>query len=400
MSADTRTGTVSRLVSGGQGLIHHPEEGTVFVNDVLPGETVRFFIRERSKGIAWANAVEIIEPHPQRIEPPCPLAGTCGGCPWQHIPLKLQQTLKTKIFGDSFHHQLHRDPPPIRLHGSPGEGYRVRARMKPDPRGRLGFVRRRSHEIVPITSCLLFAEPINLFLQQWNQNPPKLKKLFQVDILYSPSEGSLGIHLGHPPSREEAESLQRQFPDLLIGWPGQEKIQTITVPGYQTHYHASPAAFFQVNRFLWPVMLDTVDRHLPAAFSALDLYSGVGFLIPPLLKGQQPPLAVESHPLSVKLARLSFPDLTIIRADTSSQEIPAEVSLILCDPPRSGLSEPVLLQISESAVNTLLYISCNQATLIRDISRLSEQGWQLEAIEAFDLFPHTPHLELFARLTR
>jgi tRNA/tmRNA/rRNA uracil-C5-methylase (TrmA/RlmC/RlmD family) len=400
LPADTRTGLVSRLVNGGQGLIHHPDEGTVLVNDVLPGETVRFHIRERSRGIAWADAVDILTPHPDRITPPCPLARICGGCPWQHMPLGLQRQQKTQIFQDSFIHALHSVPPLTRFHDSPGEGYRVRARMKPDPQGRLGFVRRRSHQIVPISDCLLFTEPINRFLAAWNADPPGLQKLFQVDILHSPGEEGLGIHLGHAPAAGEAERLQGQFPDLLLGWPGQEVVQTITIAGSPTRYHASPAAFFQVNHFLWPVMLDAVERHLPLRFSALDLYSGVGFLIPPLMRGDQPPQAVEGHPLSVELARKTFPHLTIIRSDTSHQEIPDPVDLILCDPPRSGLGDRVLEQIQGSGVKTLLYISCSQATLIRDIRRLTELGWELSNMEAFDLFPHTPHLELFAELKR
>jgi len=394
------SGLVTRLVSGGHGLIHH-EQGTVLINDALPGEEVVFSIRERSKGVCWADIQEISKAHPQRIEPPCPLAGTCGGCAWQHIPLDLQRDLKAKIFEDSFSHQLHQALPlPLKIHPSPGEAYRIRARMKPDKAGRLGFVRRRSHEIIPINHCLLFCPPINQFLQQWNADPPRLGTLLQADLLYSPSEKRLGLHLDHIPSPEELKFLNRQFPEVLIGYSGQEAILTIRLSTGSTPYQASPAAFFQVNHFLWPFMLDAVKRHLPKHFSALDLYSGVGFLIPPLMVGQHMPMAAENHPLSVRLAKQTFPQLTILRSDTNHLQIPAHVNLIVCDPPRSGLSEKTRALITESSVQTLLYISCNQATLLRDIKNLLQSGWQLNAMEAFDLFPHTPHLELFAKLTR
>lgn len=399
MNRATLTGRVLRLVNGGQGLIHH-EAGTVLVNDVMPGETVLFTIREHAKGICWADLAKVLEPHPQRITPPCPLSGTCGGCAWQHIPLPLQRQLKTEILQESSLRQLRTAVFPARLHPSPGEKYRIRARMKPDKQGRLGFIRRRSHEIIPISDCLLFCDPINTFLSRWNTDPPRMKRLFQADLLYSPSEESLGLHLDTPPDPKELKDLRRRFPDLKIGWPGQESVQRIAIPESGVAYHASAGAFFQVNRFLWPVMLETVRRHLPEKFSALDLYSGVGFLIPPLLHGEHPPMAAENHPLSVDLFKRTFPQLAVFQSDTGRLEIPSRISLIVCDPPRSGLNEKTRQIISSSSADTLLIVSCNQATLLRDIGEFLRFGWTLQTMEAFDLFPHTPHLELFAKLTR
>lgn len=399
MHDDTQHGRVERLVNGGQGLIRH-QLGTVLVNDVLPQEEILFSVRERSKGVVWGQTLEILQAHPGRIPPPCPLAGVCGGCAWQHIPVDLQRQLKEEIFCADFRHRLHIEAPLKTIHPSSATAYRVRARMKPDEQGRLGFVRRRSHRIVAISDCLLFCPAINRFLADWNQNPPRLRKLFQVDLLYSPSQDSLGVNLDSAPGAPEQAELQNRFPDLLIGWPDRPVIQTITVPGTNIAYHASPAAFFQINRFLWPVMLDSLSRHLPESFSALDLYSGVGFMIPPLLRGQPPPLAAECHPLSTTLSKMTFPELTILHTDTSRLKIPDHITVVVCDPPRSGLNEPTRRLIDESSVHTLLYISCNQATLLRDIAELRRNGWRLEDMEGFDLFPHTPHLELFAKLTR
>ncbi len=399
MSVGILNGQVIRLVSGGHGLIHH-EQGTVLVNDVLPGEQIRFRIRERGRGILWADPIEIEQAHPLRVTPPCPLFGICGGCAWQHAPVTLQREQKLEILRDAFVHQLRTDPPKIPIHPSPAVGYRVRARMKPDADSRLGFVRRRSHEIVAISHCLLFCPAINAFLTDWNADPPILKKLLQMDLLYSPGQDSLGIQLDQAPEPKELKYLTGRFPDLRIGYPGHETIMTVTAPDLPLAYHASPAAFFQVNHFLWPVMLDTLSRHLPEQFSALDLYSGVGFLIPPLMRGKHPPMAAESHSLSVRLAQKTFPQLTILRSDANHLDIPHHIDLIVCDPPRSGLSEKTRRLINSSSVQTLMYISCNQATLLRDIQDLQLSGWRLSALEVFDLFPHTPHLELFAHLNR
>jgi len=272
--------------------------------------------------------------------------------------------------------------------------------MKPDSQGRLGFIRRRSHDIVPISECLLFCGPINTFLSGWNSDPPQMKRLRQADLLYSHHEENLGLHLDTQPNSVEMKELLGRFPNLLIGWPGKETVQRIAVPGAGVIYHASAATFFQVNHFLWPVMLDTISRNLPRQFSALDLYSGVGFLIPPLLRGENAPMAVESHPLSVALARKTFPELTILRSDTGHLKIPSQISLIVCDPPRSGLNEKTRRLINGSSADTLFIISCNPATLLRDIGDFRQNGWTLQTMEAFDLFPHTPHLELFTRLTR
>ena len=399
MSPNRFDGQVVKLVNGGQGLIHH-QKGTVLVNDVLPGEIVQFTIREHGRGIFWADLADVRSPHPQRISPPCPLAGVCGGCAWQHIPLPLQRELKQTIFCDSFSHQQKQNPPLNRLHPSPGTAYRVRARMKPDEQGRLGFVRRRSHDIVPINNCLLFCQQINDFLEHWNADPPRLRQLRQLDLLFSPGSEVLGIHLSHRPQESEIKDLQSRFPKLLLGYPGDEVVQIIEIPDIPHPFHASPAAFFQVNRHLWSTMLNTVSRHLPETFWALDLYSVVGFLIPPLLRGLRPPMAAESHPLSVRLARLSFPHLQILRCDSNHLDIPKGLDLIVCDPPRSGLSPTTRTLICESSVKTLLYISCNQSTLLRDTNDLLQRGWHLDSMEAFDLFPHTPHLEIFSRLSR
>lgn len=393
----TKTGIIEKITNGGWGLVRS-DEGVVFLNYVLPGESVSYRIKERARGILWGELIDVLTPSEQRIEPPCPYFGRCGGCIFQHIDYSRQKEIKKKILFDDLKRIGHYTfEGTVDYYESPPYGYRIRARMKAQEGedGKIGFIRKGTNTVIPIHRCLLFPDPVNRFLEKWNgmENPPFF---YQMDIMMNRDTETVYIHLSHPP-KEEKEVL-KTFPEITFSWKGNEDAAVSPLTIKEWTYLVSPTVFFQVNPFQWENMLDTVGSYLGSCETVIDLYSGVGFFLPLLKKAAGRVMGVESHGFSVTLAGRAFPGVDLLRIPVEKFKF-IDADAVVVDPPRSGLSKHVIKGILEKKYKRVIYISCASAAFSRDLKILRENGYRLEALKLFDLFPQTSHLETISLFT-
>ncbi len=396
----TKQGTVEKIANGGWGLIRS-EEGVVFLNYVLPGEKVSYRIKERARGILWGESIEVLTPSEHRIEPPCPYFGQCGGCIFQHIDYNYQKEIKKEVlFEDLKRIGRYEHEGTVEYFESPPYGYRIRARMKAQEGedGKIGFIRKGTNTVIPIHRCLLFPDAVNGFLEKWNgmENPPFF---YQMDIVMNRDSEKVYIHLSHPPKAEK--EVLKTFPDITFSWKGNEDAAVSPLTIKEWTYLVSPSVFFQVNPFQWENMLNTVGAYLGSCKTVIDLYSGVGFFLPLLKEAARRVIGVESHGYSVTLARRAFPGIESLKIPAEKFKFTdADADAVVVDPPRSGLSKHVMKGILEKRYKKVIYISCASAAFSRDLKILRENGYRLEELKLFDLFPQTSHLETISLFVR
>jgi 23S rRNA (uracil1939-C5)-methyltransferase len=390
-----RRGVVEKIINGGWGLVRS-EEGVVFLNYVLPGEEVHYRVKETARGILWGELFEVLSPAEHRVEPPCSYFGECGGCVFQHIDYQYQKIIKREILEDDLKRIGGYEAEVQEIIESPPWQNRVRARMKAQEDGKIGFIRKGTNKVIPINHCLLFPGKINQFLEKWNalENPPFFH---QMDILMNRDNREVYIHLSHPP-KEEKEVL-KLFPEVIFSWKGNEDAAVSALKINNVSYLVSPAAFFQVNPFQWESMLNIVRSYLEPCDTVIDLYSGVGFFIPVLKQYAKKVIGVESDSFSVTLAKRAFPGVEFHKLAVEKFGF-ADAEVVVLDPPRSGISKYVMKRILNRQYKKIIYISCSSAAFSRDLKILRENGCQLTDLKILDLFPQTAHLETIACFTR
>ena len=371
-------GTVEKLVAGGDGLVR-VEGQVVFVPFTLPGEEVRLRIVSRRRSFAAGELGEVRRASPHRVGPPCPVFGTCGGCAWQHIDYAEQLRLKAALAEEALARIGRLRPGDLPASWGAGAplpaasapyGYRNRVQLHRGARGRLGYLRRGSHELVSVRGCPIAVPAINAFLAAPEGRLPAGRERFQV----------FGF--------EDQAAVEGTGP--------------LRVPVLDRTIELQVEAFFQSNLGLLPLLVGAAIEGLSGR-RVLDLYSGVGLFAAFLADSFDEVIVVEENPLSLSYARRNVPARARFHAARVEDWIrsPAaagEADAALVDPPRSGLSPEVLHFLLERRPRRLSYVSCDAATLARDLGRLLAGGYRLEDLRLFDFYPQTAHLEALARL--
>ncbi len=374
--------TIEKLVAGGDGLAFLDGKA-VFVPGVLPAERVRARLVEERGDYARAALLEVMSPSPARVEPPCPLAGVCGGCDWLHIRYEEQLSLKKAIVAEALRRVGRIEAGELEIEPSPPLGYRNRAQIHRDEEGRLGFMGFRSDRVVPVESC-----PVAV---------PAVNRLF-----HDP-----------PPAGPARFAVFGEGERLAFQGDGDEEDLEVTVHSKRILF--SVGCFFQSN-------LAALEKLLPFAVEgmaggdradqgagpriAADLYCGVGVFAAHLADRFQRIIAVESDPRSAAYARRNVPGVAnevyalTVEQWISSASSGAAIEAVIVDPPRAGLSRPVREYLSAAAPRKLVYVSCNPVTLARDLSLLLAGPYRLQDLRLFDFFPQTSHVESVARLER
>jgi tRNA/tmRNA/rRNA uracil-C5-methylase (TrmA/RlmC/RlmD family) len=396
----------------------------VFIRHALPGERVRAVVTQVTARLARADAVQILEPAPDRVPPPCPHArpGGCGGCDWQHASLPAQRRLKAAVIRQQLARiagldrevtvePLDGDEPGAAQPGAaqPGLGWRTRVTFAVGPDGRAGLRRHRSHEIVPVESCPI-AHPLVNDLALPGRSWPGAST---VQAAVVPATGEQAV-LVTGPSRAvppvDADSVR------AVGRGGART--ALAGRGYLTQrasgrdWRVDLAGFWQVH----PAAAATLTAAVLAALAprpgdvALDLYCGAGLFAGALARETGPAgrvIAVEGDVTAARDARHNlreWPWARVHRGDVA--EVLGRVSLdgaaiAVLDPPRAGAARPVIDALTAApALRRIAYVSCDPATLARDLRLLLDAGWSLGALRAFDAFPMTHHAECLAVLTR
>jgi 23S rRNA (uracil1939-C5)-methyltransferase len=436
---------IEKLVYGGEGLarVHDEKSGrakAVFVPFVAAGEVVDATITEEKTGFARARVEKIVAASPARVEPTCPYFPRCGGCQYQHLEYAEQVKAKAQILEETLGRTAKlKLEHPIQTHAAQPFQYRNRTRMRVvhDPEFAVGYYRYGSHTLLPVEQCPISSPLINRalgVLWEMGRNERVNEAIREVQFFANSDDSKLLLEffIEHG---VEAESLRTTIEALrgtmaevvgiavFQGAPADDSedqraplTRAKSSPGaffgersliYETKnydYQVSAGAFFQVNRFLLEELIATVTAGRSGKL-ALDLYAGGGFFSLPLAKGFQQVIAVEASTHSYADLRTNAPqNVKAIRVATE-EFLRSEVKryspeLIVVDPPRAGLGENTTRLLGRTSAPRVTYVSCDPATLARDIKVLVESGFRVEEAHLFDLFPQTFHLESVLHLAR
>lgn len=425
--------TIHKLIPGGKGLGVLADGMVAMVDGVLPGETVVLRETKTHRGHLEGRLVRVVEPSPDRIIPPCPLYGRCGGCDLQHARYDAQLRIKRDIVQESLSRAgcALPDDQPLPAVASPRQfGYRHRIRLHLDETGNLGFHQATSNQVVPVQRCLLATEPINQVLAALvaGSHADHLKKVFgELELLHSPADDRVLMVL-HPrpgvsdkfcaeqcaPLQELAEVSVRAG---IKAGRGHEVFSTPLCQEFHTggdtyQLSWSPACFFQVNTLqnqqLVNLAMTALTAHrFPATY--LDLFCGMGnFSLPLGLRGTRV-LGIEHNRHSIHWAQMNTDanhqtNLHFLAQDVESAlkkciRNHEQFEAILCDPPRQGLGRAAAL-LPRLNPRLIVAISCDPATQARDLKTLTTQGYHLVQITPVDMFPQTHHIESLALLER
>jgi 23S rRNA (uracil1939-C5)-methyltransferase len=362
---------------------------------------------ESRRRYAHARLIDVLEPSPLRTEPPCPYFGLCGGCQWQHMAYQAQLDIKRHLVEELLIRVGQQRDPQVRapLGAESPWDYRNHVQLKTDREGRIGFYAFHSHEVVPVDACLISHPLID---ELWDALDIEFEGLKGIALRAGIATGEqLVLFEGSSP---EAPALEVDMPVSCV-YQSQMDELTILAGGSTLHevllgqrFEISAPSFFQVNTAQAERLLQTVRTYLaPQAHERLlDAYCGVGVFAHSLAPDVAEVVGIESSPWALRdaLTNTRTDNVTLIegRLEEALAEIDETFEAIIVDPPRSGCSPEVLTHLLACQPERIVYVSCDPATLARDVKQLASSGWQLEQVQPIDMFPQTYHTETVALL--
>ena len=450
---------IEKLIYGGDGLARLPADDrgrgkAVFVPFVLAGEKIEAVLTEEKPGFARANAVAIVEPSPHRIQPPCPYFGSCGGCHYQHASYEHQLEIKKEILRENLRRiaklELECE---IEVHPSPPWNYRNRSRLQVQTRPEFaaGYFKLSSHELLPVEECPISSPLINrgiAALWQAGRAGKAVEGVREVEFFANADANKDGDankkdarllveFLCAPEARRAAvrawaEELCAAMPEIAGVVAFREPQKGVQEPlvavgaselTYQTKtaaYRVSAGAFFQTNRFLTDELINLVTAGRSGEL-ALDLYAGVGLFSTALACDFRHIVSVESSQTAANDLQYNLPingkavqaaaeqyltglgDKGRVGNGADGAVLPQlthKPDLVVVDPPRGGLGDRVARLLASAGAPRVTYVSCDSATLARDLVPLQAAGYRVEEVHLVDLFPQTYHLESVVQLVR
>jgi 23S rRNA (uracil1939-C5)-methyltransferase len=447
--------TIEKLIYGGDGLARLPADlqtnevpsrgKAVFIPFVLAGEKIEASLTEQKPGFARAGAETVIDPSPHRIEPGCPYYARCGGCHYQHASYEHQLEIKKEIMRETLRRTAKLELPfDIQVHPSPPWNYRNRSRLQVQftPKFSAGYFRLGSHELLDVEECPISSPLINRGIAAlWQSgragNVPQ--GIREVEFFANAEDTQLLLEIRcagaarRATVRLWAEEFRAALPEIggIVAFrepnPGdrkagaQEILVVVGAPSltYRTEraaYRVSAGSFFQTNRYLTDELVKVVTAGQSGQF-ALDLYAGAGLFSTALACDFHHIVSVESSQTSS--ADLSYNLPTNGKAVQATAEeylgrgnnsvrarkdgVPPGANkpdLVVVDPPRTGLGERVARVLGDMGAPRIIYVSCDPATLARDLVILLAAGYRTEQMHLVDLFPQTFHLETVVHMVR
>jgi len=394
--------TLDKLVYGGDAMGRLEDGRAIFVPYALPGETVRVRVVKEKRGHVRAELLDVIIPSPERIKPRCMHFAECGGCHYQHISYKKQLEVKRQVLVDQFRRLAGIEDPQVEeVRPSPKEWhYRNTIQFSQTYEGKLGFQAAGTRRVVPIHECFLPQEGIN---QLWPQlNLESVPDLARIELRQA-DNGEMLVMEGYdelPPEMELELPISAVYlspekgPMIMAG----DEFGIIHIQKRPFSFHAG--SFFQVNNAQTEALVAHVMSVLPLTPEsiALDVYCGVGLFSAFIAPKVEQLIGVEYSGLSCEDFAVNLDEFENVAIYQGAAErilpgLEVQPDVVLVDPPRSGLKPAALDAIVEMEAGTLVYVSCDPATLARDVKRLMKVGYQVERITPFDLFPQTYHVE-------
>jgi len=378
---------VERILPGGMGLAHAGGK-TVFVALAAPGDRVRVAVKRRQGDVLFASIEEIITPSPVRVEPPCPYFGRCGGCDFQQLTYEAQLEAKAEMIRDCLHRIARLENiPDFVVTSSPNNWrYRMRATWQIDQEERtIGYYERGSRRVCDVVDCAVLKPELQEKLEQvrateWSRFPTELKHLDVVG-------GENGVSFAPAFAEFETNEL------------------SLTISGEVYNYNAE--AFFQINPSLLGPLIDFALRDA-SGDTVVDLYCGAGLFTLPLSRRFNRVIGVEANSAAARFARRNLQRAGLSNARVIAASVTDwfrntgldRVDFILLDPPRAGAESAVIKGMLDLHPADISYVSCDPATLARDLKKLLAGGYVINSLAAFDLFPQTHHVETVVRLQK
>lgn len=380
------------IAHGGEAVGRLADGRAVFVAGALPGEAVRVEVVRSAKRWARARLREVVRASPDRVAPPCPYYGTCGGCQLQHAAPAAQAALKRRVVVEQLAHLggalgAVGVAETVRPEAGWPDGYRTTARFGVARGGQLGFRRTGSHEVVAIDRCLLLDPATQAAREAAGDDWAGAD-----EVTIRTGDGGAATRVVRRGQRAEAEG-----PAAL----------TVSVGGIPLRVSAT--SFFQPG----PAGAAALVREVRAAAAfvpgdrVLDLYGGVGPFARALAADGAAVTLVESHPPAAEDARANLAGLgATVLAEPVDRALPRlaathrTVQVVVLDPPRSGAGPEVTTAVAGLAPRTIVYVACDIAVLARDARTLAEAGYRLERVVPVDQFGHTAQIEAVATFRR
>lgn len=371
--------TITGMAAGGDGIARDDDGKVTFVRGALPGERVLVEITERRKDFDRGLTTAVVDAAPGRVDAACPhVARGCGGCAWQHVDPAAQRELKRGIVLDALRRIAHVDADVALGPELPATGYRTTVRLA---EGR-GFRGHASHDVVDVDSCLV-AHPL-------------LHDLLDVDYHHA-REVTLrcGARTGDRLVVTEPARIRIDVPDDVHVGP--RSFLHEEVAGHR--FRVSATSFFQARPDGADALVDLVRAaaHDAPDGRMVDAYGGVGLFAATL--GREDVHVVELSKSSMHDARANVPHAKVVACDVARWR-PSASSLVVADPPRTGLGRDATDVLAATEATHLVLVSCDPASLARDTALLAGHGFEHDGTTLVDLFPHTPHVEAVTRFIR
>lgn len=407
--------TVERVAHGGFCVARH-EGRAVFVRHTLPGERVVVEVTEGAEADRFlrADAVEVLEASADRVVAPCRYAGPgrCGGCDWQHVTPEAQRRLKVAVVEEQLRRlaKVDREVVVEPVEGpADGLGWRTRVQFAVDEQGRAGLRKHRSHEVVAVDACLIASPDV----EQVGVEGRSWPGIAGVEVIAATGSSDRVVvvtpHEGH-----RVPLVETPVAVSVLRGDGKGGTQRIHGRGHVREvavghtWRVSGSGFWQVHPAAAQVLTGAVmDAVAPRpGESAMDLYCGVGLFAAALAEAVGPDgevVAVESDSVAVADATANlagFPQAVLVpeTVDRALEKAPEDfvAEVVVLDPPRSGAGRSVVGRIARVRPRAVAYVACDPAALARDVAYFAQEGYELSALRAFDLFPMTHHVECVA----
>ena len=431
--------TIDKLIYGGNGLARLGADDNgpgkvVFLPFVLEGERVEAEVTEQKPGFARARANKILEPSPHRIASACPYFGQCGGCHYQHTSYEHQLRIKSAILRETLCRvgkiELAQG---IHVHAAQPWNYRNRTRLRVRTRPFvLGYNRLRWRELLPVEQCPISSPLINRAIAAlWDlgRTDSVSGDVAEIELFTNAEDTKLlaeltvqeeGCWRGRKSDLAQfVIALRTAVPEVtgvvLLHAVGRGEVELEEIPAelreifgadyllYTTgnvSFQVSAGSFFQINRFLIDKLVELVSAGRSGGY-ALDVYAGTGLFSVALAKEFREVGAVESCPFTFRNLMRNCPEN--VRLYQQSMEefiVEAKPDLVVVDPPRAGLGQSVAELLATSGTPRITCVSCDPATLARDLTVLTQSGYRIEEVHLVDMFPQTLHIESVIQLVR
>jgi len=383
---ETLTVRVEGIVSGGAGIARLEDGRVMFVLYAAPGELVEALVESAHPDYLAGVATRVLESSPDRVAARCSLFGECGGCQLQHIAYPAQLAAKEAVVREQLRRIGRLDDTVVRpiVGAAAPWAYRNHLRFSTGRKwGDVGFISRHGRGLLKVDTCPIADPWVNDLLPVIQGHG---QGLHQVQVRHNAATGSFLIS---PPVADVSIATgQKSYIEELAGM----------------RFQVSAAAFFQVNSAQAEEMVRLVGECLPARGRLLvDAFAGVGTFAAIFANRFDHVIAIEESHSAAKDAAVNFATLANVemRAGKVEELLPLMESIpdaILLDPPRPGCAPPVLAAIAAFRPTCVVYVSCNPATLARDLRTLVDAGYTLESVTPLDMFPQTGHIECVAKL--